>query len=92
MSKPFTPGEKVEVTFPSSRTIPGIIDFVCGELGVMSILIGTGCHKSEDTKLMVYSSCEKTRGIKVSHGWSDSELAQKALTPRPCTWYDSQVR
>jgi len=65
--------------------IPGVVSFISVELQTMSICVGRGCHKSEDTNLVVgdYNISE------VEKGWPDREVALAALTPRPCRWYDS---
>lgn len=62
----------------------GLVSFIDVELQTMSILVGRGCHKSEDTNLVVSGYLIS----KVEKGWPDREVALAALTPRPCRWYD----
>jgi len=83
MSKSFSSyevGDEVTVY----GAIPGVVSFISIELQTMSICVGRGCHKSEDTNLVVgdYNIS------KVEKGWTDREVAERLLTPRPCRWYD----
>ena len=63
---------------------PGVVSFICEELKTMSVCIGRGCHKAEDTNMVM----SEYNLDKVEKGWPDRELAEKSLTPRPCRWYD----
>ena len=77
--KSYELGDEVEVD-----GVPGLVSFISYELRTMSVLIGKGCHKSEDTSLVIYKFSIES----VSKGWTDREEALAALTPRPCRWYD----
>lgn len=66
---------------------PGFVSFVCEELKTMSVCIGRGCHRAEDTN-MVFSEHNIN---KIQKGWPDREVAEKSLTPRPCRWYDEDT-
>ena len=66
--------------------MPGVVSFIDAELQTMSVLIGRGCHQSEDTKLIV----REWDLDRVEKGWSDREVAQAALTPRHCSWYSGK--
>jgi len=66
--------------------MPGVVSFIDSELKTMSILVGRGCHQSEDTKVVVRAWDLS----KVSAGWPDREVATAALTPRECSWYSSK--
>ncbi len=84
MSKSFTSYEVGdEVTVYGG--IPGVVSFISVELQTMSICVGRGCDKSEDSNLVVGDSDIS----KVEKGWPDREVALASLTPRPCRWYDS---
>lgn len=74
-------GDKVTV----HGDMPGVVSFISIELQTMSICVGRGCHKSEDTNLVVNSRTLS----EVERGWTDHEVAERLLTPRPCRWYDS---
>jgi hypothetical protein len=66
----------------------GLVSFIDIELQTMSILVGRGCHRSEDTIRVVRSfDCSE-----VVLGWSDHEVAEKQLTPRPCPWYSDKEK
>jgi hypothetical protein len=64
--------------------MPGVVSFISIELQTMSICVGRGCPKSEDTNIVVGGFNISD----VSKGWPDREVALAALTPRPCRWYD----
>lgn len=66
--------------------MPGVVSFVCKELKTMSICVGRGCHRAEDTNVVISAHSVS----KVKRGWPDREVAQAALTPRPCRWYDDE--
>ncbi len=74
-------GDKVTVY----GDMPGVVSFISIELQTMSICVGRGCHKSEDTNLVIGSRTLS----EVEKGWTDQEVAERLLTPRPCRWYDS---
>ena len=78
----FEVGQEVMV----DSSTPGVVSFIDKEFQIMSILIGRGCHRSEDTKLIIMS-WELSR---VEKGWPDRKLGEEALTPRPCSWYSSK--
>lgn len=73
-------GDEVTV----NEGMPGVVSFISIELKTMSVCVGRGCHKSEDTNIVIgaYNLGE------VERGWPDREVALAALTPRPCRWYD----
>ena len=77
--KSYELGDEVEVD-----GVPGLVSFISYEPRTMSVLVGRGCHKSEDTSLVIIKSSIE----RVSKGWTDREEAQARLTPRPCRWYD----
>lgn len=66
--------------------MPGVVSFIDSELKIMSILVGRGCHQSEDTKVIV----QAWDLSKIELGWPDREVATAALTPRGCSWYSSK--
>ena len=67
--------------------MPGLVSFICKELKTMSVLVGRGCHRSEDTKIVVSAGQVPA---KLTRGWPDREVALTSLTPRCSPWYDEK--
>ena len=83
-------GDKVTLKSEiGKRTLFGLVSFIDKESQIVSITIGRGCHKSEDTNIVLSFWQE---GTEVLLGWSDPELAEKQLTPRPCPWYSDKEK
>lgn len=81
-------GDKVTLKSEVDKGILfGLVSFIDIELQTMSITVGKGCHRSEDT-IVVLRSWDTS--AEVTLGWSDPELAQRQLTPRPCPWYSDK--
>lgn len=93
MSKNFSlyeSGDKVTLRSKIGKEILfGLVSFIDIELQTMSITVGRGCHKSEDTNIVLKSWDTSTE---VLLGWSDPEVAEKQLTPRPCPWYSDKEK
>ena len=85
----FEVGDEVMVLseIAAHAPIPGLVSFVSIELKTMSILVGRGCRRSEDTNVVI---TEPEVPTKVKIGWSGPErkVAQESLKPRECSWYD----
>ena len=81
-------GDKVTIKAASGvgEDLFGLVGFIDIELQTMSIIVGRGCNRSEDT-LRVIRSYDYDE---VVLGWSDEEVAQQQLTPRPCPWYSDK--
>ena len=93
MSKNFSlyeSGDKVTLRSKIGKEILfGLVSFIDIELQTMSICVGRGCHRSEDTNIVLKSWDTFTE---VLLGWSDPEVAEKQLTPRPCPWYSDKEK
>ena len=81
-------GDKVTIKDAGCPDLFGLVSFIDTELQTMSVLVGRGCNRSEDT-VRVLSSFDYAE---VFLGWSDPELAEKQLTPRPCPWYSHKEK
>lgn len=81
-------GDRVTLRSEISKEILfGLVSFIDIELQTMSICVGRGCHRSKDTNIVIKGWDTSTE---VLLGWSDPELAEKQLTPRPCPWYSDK--
>lgn len=67
----------------------GLVSFIDIESQTMSVCVGRGCNRSEDTNVVIKSWDNSTE---VLLGWSEPELAEKQLTPRPCPWYSDKEK
>ena len=83
-------GDKVTIkdNLNGGADLFGLVGFIDIELQTMSIIVGRGCHRSEDTLRVMHTYDHD----EVLLGWSDPELAEKQLTPRPCPWYSSKEK
>ena len=91
MSKNFSlheVGDKVTIKDDGCPDLFGLVSFIDVELQTMSVLVGRGCHRSEDTVRVLRSFDH----AEVLLGWSDPEVAQRQLTPRPCPWYSDKEK
>ena len=83
-------GDKVTLKSEVGKEILfGLVSFIDIELQTISITVGRGCNRSEDTIVVLRFWQE---GTEVLLGWSDPELAEKQLTPRPCPWYSDKEK
>ena len=83
-------GDKVTLRSEVGKEILfGLVSFIDKDLQTVSITVGRGCHKSEDTIVVLRFWDDSTE---VLLGWSDPELAEKQLTPRPCPWYSDKEK
>lgn len=83
-------GDKVTLRSEVGKEILfGLVSFIDIELQTISITVGRGCNRSEDTIVVLRFWQE---GTEVLLGWSDPELAEKQLTPRPCPWYSDKEK
>ena len=83
-------GDKVTLRSEVGKEILfGLVSFIDIELQTMSITVGKGCNRSEDT-IIVLRSWDNSSEVLL--GWSDPEQAEKQLTPRPCPWYSSKEK
>lgn len=83
-------GDKVTLRSEVGKEILfGLVSFIDIELQTMSITVGRGCNRSEDTNVVISFWNNSTE---VLLGWSDPELAEKQLTPRPCPWYSDKEK
>ena len=83
-------GDKVTLKSEIGKEILfGLVSFIDIELQTISITVGRGCNRSEDTIVVLRFWQE---GTEVLLGWSDPELAEKQLTPRPCPWYSDKEK
>ena len=83
-------GDKVTLRSEVGKEILfGLVSFIDIELQTMSITVGRGCNRSEDT-IVVLRSWDNSSEVLL--GWSDPELAEKQLTPRPCPWYSDKEK
>ena len=81
-------GDKVTLMSKVGKEILfGLVSFIDLELQTMSITVGKGCNRSEDTIVVLRFWDTSTE---VLLGWSDPKLAEKQLTPRPCPWYSDK--
>ena len=82
-------GDKVTIRSEVGKEILfGLVSFIDVELQTMSVLVGRGCNRSENTVRVIRSFDYS----EVVLGWSDPELAEKQLTPRPCPWYSDKEK
>lgn len=91
MSKNFSlheVGDKVTIKDDGCPDLFGLVSFIDVELQTMSVLVGRGCNRSEDTVRVIRAFDY----AEVLLGWSDPELAEKQLTPRPCPWYSDKEK
>lgn len=83
-------GDKVTLMSKVGKEILfGLVSFIDLELQTMSITVGKGCNRSEDTIVVLRFWDTSTE---VLLGWSNPELAEKQLTPRPCPWYSDKEK
>lgn len=83
-------GDKVTLMSKVGKEVLfGLVSFIDIELQTMSITVGKGCNRSEDTIVVLRFWDTSTE---VLLGWSDPELAEKQLTPRPCPWYSDKEK
>jgi len=83
-------GDKVTLRSEIGKEILfGLVSFIDIELQTISITVGRGCNRSEDTIVVLRFWDESTELLL---GWSDPELAEKQLTPRPCPWYSNKEK
>ena len=83
-------GDKVTLRSKVGKEILfGLVSFIDIELQTISITVGKGCNRSEDTIVVLRFWDESTEMLL---GWSDPEVAEKQLTPRPCPWYSSKEK